>query len=63
MRSVPERPASWRRVLRFTDLARRDVAPMLLMPERQPIRRLGRVLRLADLARRDVAPMLLMPQR
>jgi hypothetical protein len=64
MRSVPERPSSWGRVLRLADLARRDVAPMLLVPERQPIRRPGRrVLRLADLARRDVAPMLLMPQR
>jgi hypothetical protein len=40
MRSVPERPSSWGRVLRLADLARRDVAPMLLMPQRQPIRRL-----------------------
>src|SRR6476659_9665966 len=40
VRSVPECPSSWRRVLRLADLARRDVAPMLVMPQRQPIRRL-----------------------
>src|SRR4051812_50171471 len=63
MRSVPERPPSWGRVLRLADLARRDVAPMLLMPERQPIRRPGRVLVLSGFARRGVAPRLLVPPR